>query len=259
VGTLWGAAGAWFTYAGAAKEARRQFHDGLMNLIAGVEAELGLVSAWASGGEGETGYLLSKTRLQLLKERQDWFNPSRMIFKFDTPALSSLTSSPYARPVGALLPSFVSLNHSIRRLLDYMDRLHSFVMGDLGLYQSVMQKLGSRDDPAALAASAKPMEITMPWVHTITWTPIERVYINHIFMLNECLHQHVIGGAEGPPGCLYLEFRKARKEIADFKAAHAKPESSPWWHCILHIAAGLFIASGLWQVVRWYGLWPRCW
>ncbi|HEX6505288.1 MAG TPA: hypothetical protein VF011_18745 [Terriglobales bacterium] len=259
VGTLWGAAGAWFTYAGAAKEARRQFHDGLMNLIAGVEAELDLVSAWASGGEGDKGYLLSKTRVQLVKEHQDWFNPSRMIFKFDTPALSSLTSSPYARPVGELLPSFVQLNHAIRQLLDYMDRLHGFVMGSLGLYQRVMEKFGAKDNPLALAASPTPMEITVPLVHTIEWSQDEKVYINHIFMMNEGIHQRIIGSEEGPPGCLYLTFRKARKELADFKAKHLTPQRAPRWHWALHIVAGFFVVSGIWQVLRWYGAWPKGW
>ena len=78
-------------------------------------------------------------------------------------------------------------------------------------------------------------------------------------MLNEGIHQRIIGGREGPPGCLYLTFRKARKELTDFKAANLRPESAPWWHWILHVIAGLFVANGLWQILRWYGAFPKGW
>jgi hypothetical protein len=106
IGTLWAASGAWFTYVGAALASRQQTHEGILSLIKGLEAELALVSQWASGEEGSQGYLV-KTRLQLVKEHPDWFNPSRMVFTFSTPVLNNVTSSPYARSLGPIVRSLV--------------------------------------------------------------------------------------------------------------------------------------------------------
>src|SRR5438445_3402057 len=72
IGTLWAASGAWFTYVAAAIASRQQNYEGILNLIKGLEAELELVSEWASGDEGSKGYLV-KTRIQLMKEHPDWF------------------------------------------------------------------------------------------------------------------------------------------------------------------------------------------
>ena len=52
VGTLWAAAGAWFAYVAAAVSSRQEAYQGVLNLIAGLEAELHLVSEWAAGDEG---------------------------------------------------------------------------------------------------------------------------------------------------------------------------------------------------------------
>ena len=49
--TIWAAVGAWFTFVAAARVSRRQTHADIMNLLAGIEAELDLVSLWASGSE----------------------------------------------------------------------------------------------------------------------------------------------------------------------------------------------------------------
>jgi hypothetical protein len=183
VGTLLSAAGAWFAYAGTARGSRKQNHEALTNLIAGVEAELALVSEFARGGEGDQGFLLSKTKKQLVDEHPDWFNPSRMTSKFETPMLSSMTSSPFAKSVGKRLPTFVLLNHAIRRLLEQVDRLNDFALGDLVLYHKVMVKYGAKGNPADLASSTTPEGVVVPPPHTIQWTDLERTYINLIFMM----------------------------------------------------------------------------
>src|SRR5690349_10817445 len=95
IATMWAASGAWFTYVASVVASRQRTYDGIANLIEGLEAEMVLVSQWASGDEGNQGYL-SKTRAQLVSEHPDWFNPSRAVFKFSTPSLSSVTNSPYA-------------------------------------------------------------------------------------------------------------------------------------------------------------------
>lgn len=75
--TLWAASGAWFTCVASEVASRKKKYDGILSLIKGLEAELALVSEWASGEEGAQGYPV-RTRLQLVKEHPDWFNPSRM-------------------------------------------------------------------------------------------------------------------------------------------------------------------------------------
>jgi hypothetical protein len=257
VGTLWSAAGAWFTYVASAWSTRQQNHDGLMNLVAGIEAELDLVSEWASGGEGEKGYLLSKSRAELMDEHLDWFNPSRLVFGFDTPALSALTSSPFARSVGAKLPTFVRLNHSIRRLLEYLDNSRRFALGNVVLCQSVLKKLSPKQSPSDLGSSTTPLVIFMIDPRKVSdWTEVERDYLNTIFRMNEGIHQRMIGGAEGPPGCLYLEFREAKNQLTAFKKSHQRPESLPGWYWLLHAVAVFFFLNGLVQVWRWFELWP---
>jgi hypothetical protein len=44
VGTLWAAAGAWFTYVAAAIDSRRKTYEDVSNLVEGLEAEMRLVS-----------------------------------------------------------------------------------------------------------------------------------------------------------------------------------------------------------------------
>ena len=51
IGTLWATSGAWFTYVAAAVASRQQTYEGILSLIKGLEAELALISQWASGEE----------------------------------------------------------------------------------------------------------------------------------------------------------------------------------------------------------------
>jgi hypothetical protein len=60
IATVWAASGAWFTYVAAAVASRQQTYEGILSLIEGLEAELALVSEWASGDEGSQGYLASR-------------------------------------------------------------------------------------------------------------------------------------------------------------------------------------------------------
>jgi hypothetical protein len=75
-------------------------------------------------------------------------------------------------------------------------------------------------------------------------------------MMNESIHQNLIGGTEGPPGCLYLQFRAVRQNLQDFKSSHVKRESLPKLYWILHIVAGCFAAGGIWEVFRWCSILP---
>jgi hypothetical protein len=90
VATLWASAGAWFTYFSAARAAKRQEYEAILNLLTGIEAELELVSDWASGGQDDAGYPQNRAIDELTREHEDWFNPSRQIFTVQRPLLDSL-------------------------------------------------------------------------------------------------------------------------------------------------------------------------
>lgn len=253
IATMWAASGAWFTYVASAVASRQQTYEGILSLVEGLEAELALVSEWASGEEGSQGYL-AKTKVQLVKEHPDWFNPSRMVFTFSTPTLSSLTNSPYAKSMGPIIRPLVMLNHSIRRLFDSMSRYQAFVMSDVAMYQRVLPKFAPNTSPMELASLPTPTTITVPHPSQIKWTPEEQVYISHIFIMNEGIHQGLIGGSDSTDGlCLYKAFRTARKALQEFKKG-LKREPLPHGFWALHILAGALAFNGLWQVLRWFGI-----
>ena len=243
-----GGIGPWFTYVAAAVASRQQTYEGILNLIEGLEAELALVSEWASGDEGNKGYL-KKTQAQLIHEHADWFNPSRAVFKFSTPTINNLTNSPYAKSLTPIVRPFVWLNHSIRRLFDSIERYQAFVFGDVAMYQSVLPKLATNQ--ANAASSTKPTSIVSALPYLVGLTPHELVYVNHIFMMNETIHQGLIGGADSADElCLYKAFRIARKALQEFKE-RLKREPLPAGFWILHIVAGALACVGFWQVMRW--------
>jgi hypothetical protein len=252
IATMWAASGAWFIYVGAAVASRQQTYEGILSLIEGLEAELALVSDWAAGDEQSPGYL-QKTRVQLSLEHTDWFNPSRSVFKFSTPTLSNLTNSPYAKSLTPIARPFVMLNHSIRRLFENIDRYQAFVLGDVAMYQSVLPKFAT---PLADPVSATtPTSIASPHPSLIGLTEKELVYVNHVFMMNEGIHQTTIGGADSADEfCLYKAFRTARKALQDFKAG-LRREPLPNWFLPLHIVAGALAWVGVWQLMRWFEIW----
>jgi hypothetical protein len=258
IATMWAAAGAWFTYVAASLTSRQQTYEGILILIEGLEAELALVSIWAAGDEGNQGYV-SKTRAQLRKEHLDWFNPSRSVFKFSTPVLNNVTNSPYAKFLTPVIRPLVMLNHSIRRLFENIERYQAFVFGDIARYQSVLPKFAV--NPPNLGASTTPTSIVLLDPSQIGLTEEEQVYVNHIFMMNEWIHQTTIGGATSEDEfCLYKAFRTAQRGLQDFKSG-LKREPLPRWFWLLHILAGLLAWVGLWELVRWFGVWQglaRC-
>ncbi|SRR6266403_1143044 len=242
IATMWAASGAWFTYVGVAVASRQETYEGIQNLVEGLEAELALVSVWAAGDEGNQGYR-SKIRAQLEKEHPDWFNPTRSVFKFSTPVLNNVTNSPYAKFLTPIIRPLVMLNHSIRRLFESIERYHAFVFGDIAKYQSVLPKFAV--NPANLGASTTP---------TRRLTPEEEVYVNHIFTMNELIHQITIGGVDSEDEvCLYKAFRAARKALQEFKEG-LKREPIPKWFLLLHVVAGALAWVGLWQLMRWFGI-----
>jgi hypothetical protein len=249
IATLGAASGAWFTYVAAELASRRRTYEGILSLIEGLEAELALVSGWAAGDEGNQGYV-SKTRTQLIKEHPDWFNPSRAVFKFSTPTLSNLSNSPYAKFLTPIIQPAIMLNHSIRRIFDNLDRYHSFVFGDVEKYQSVLPKFAL--NPPDIGPSTLPKTIVSPYPSQIGLTDEESVYVNHIFMMNEAIHQGLIGGADATNDiCLYKSFRTARAALQKFRG-ELRRERLPRKFWVLHLVAGAMAVMGAWQVLRWF-------
>jgi hypothetical protein len=253
IATMWAASGAWLAYVASVMSSRQQTYEGIKNLIHGLQAEFDLISVWACGEEGNKGHVV-KTRLELVKENPDWFNPSRMIFKFDTPRLNNVTTSPYIGHLGPVVRQLVALNHSIRQLLDSMERYQAFVMGDVLMYQSVMEKFAPKTSPIEIASAPPPTVITTPHPAQIAWTHAERAYINIIFMMNEGIHQHIIGGADSAEACLYKSFRIARKAVEDFEQG-LKRQPLGFEFKIGHFVAILLFCLGFWEVMRWFEVW----
>lgn len=196
---------------------------------------------------------MSKTRAQLRAEHLDWFNPSKSVFKFSTPVLNNVTNSPYARSLTPVVRPLVMLNHSIMRLFQNIERYHAFVFGDIEMYQRVLPKFAV--NPANLAASTTPTSVALPDPAHIGLTPEEQVYVNHLFMMNEWMHQIVIGGADSSyEHCLYKAFGAAQAALRRFKQG-LRREPLPGWFVLVHIVAGALAWVGFWQVMRWLGIW----
>lgn len=230
---MWAAAGAWFTFYAQVMTSRTQNQNAIMNLIAGLEAELELISFWAGGAEGDLGYLQSQTEGQLTREHEDWFNPSRQIFKFEAPALEALTTSAQLSRLTPLIKPLVRLNYSIRRVFDLHSELRTFALAHPQLYESVVRKLSVK-------------------IPVKGCTQDEQVYMNHIFGMNRNIHQRLIGGADSSDDfCLYKSFRSAKTAVATFKEG-LRPEPVPRWYWLLHLSAGFLALNGMWQILRWF-------
>lgn len=121
------------------------------------------------------------------------------------------------------------------------------------MYQSVLPKLAL--NATDVGSSTMPTSIVSPHPSDRGLTPEELVYVNHIFMMNEAIHQGIIGGADSADEfCLYKAFRTARKALQKFKAG-LKREPLPNWFLLLHIVAGALGWIGLWQLMRWFAIW----
>lgn len=237
IGTLWGAAGAWFTFVLAAKASRNQTHEGVLNLIAGIEAELDLIENWASGKEKDQGYLKTDDAKALSQKHPDWFNPSRHIFTFNSPTLNNFTNSAFMTHLRPVVPALVVLSYSVHRLFDYVTTNYNpFVASDPGTYQAVVQKLSTGTPPSGLLVR-------------------EQVYVNFVFGMNKTIHQDLIGGADcSDEMCLYKSFRRAKAALGDFRA-NLPVESLPRWYSILDVFAVCLVVIGFVELFRWFDVW----
>jgi hypothetical protein len=233
VATLLSAAGAWFTFAATVSSSRRETYEGIRNLLVGLNAELDLISQWASGGEGDPGYVLPEDLRTLTKEQKNWFNPSRYIFTLEIPTLQNLTRSQYIRHLTAIVQPLVKLNYSFRRLFDFHADFRDFANSSPALYTSVFKKL---KDPQSV------------------YLPAEADFMNFVFGMNLRMHKDLIGGEKTTDElCLYKAFRSAKSVLAQFEAQlHA--ELLPRWFWIFHVLAACLTIVAVWQILRWFSI-----
>jgi hypothetical protein len=233
VATLLSAAGAWFTFVATAYSSRRETYQGIRNLLVGLDAELDLIKDWASGNEGDPGYVLPTDLKELTTTQRDWFNPSRYIFTLETPTLQNFTLSPYLRYLTPIMEPLVRLRYSFRRLFDFHADYRAFVNSSPSLYLSVYKKL------------KEPVNV---------YSDEERDYMNFVFGLNRRMHETLIGGEKSPDElCLYKAYRSAKSALKKFET-ELRPEALPKWFYILHIVAACLAVDGAWQVLRWFSV-----
>lgn len=233
IATLLSAAGAWFTFAATALASRRETYRGIKNLLIGLSAELDLISQWASGGEGEKGYVLPEDLRELTKTRKEWFNPSRYVFALETPTLQNFTRSQYIGHLNPLVQPLVKLNYSFRRLFDFHADFRAFVNNSPSLYTRVFKKLR---DPSSV------------------YSRREGDFMDFVFGMNLRMHRDLIGGETSTDQlCLYKAFRTAKNALVQFEV-HLKMEPSPKWFWVFHILAASLALDAVWQMLRWFSI-----
>ena len=113
---------------------------------------------------------------------------------------------------------FVMLNHAIR---PPVCSIEGYRRSCVWRYRDVPKLLPKFAVNAAnnIGSSIMPTTITGRLLTTIGLTLSTRTdEVNHIFMMNEMIHQGTIGGADSVDEfCLYKAFRTARKALQDFK------------------------------------------
>jgi hypothetical protein len=188
---------------------------------------------WASGDEGDPGYVLPTDLSELVKAKPEWFNPTRYIFTFETPTLQHFTLSPYVRHLTSVVQPLVRLNYSFRRLLDLHADYRVFATSNPALFASVFKKIKEKKNPLSTE---------------------EQDYLNVVFDMNLRMHRDLIGGEKSNDQlCLYRVYRSAKEALEKFEAK-LRPEPLPGWFWVLHIFATFLAIDGVWQVMRWFSL-----
>jgi len=237
VAALWALAAAWFTYKASVNAGQQSTFKGLQNIITGVREELELISLWAGPDDDAPGYLDSKPREQWFNERGDWRSPERIIYTFEYPTVKSLSSSPYVRYLEPIIGDFVTLNYSIVRLFDYYEEYRQFVVSQPALRRAMD---APRREPV--------------------FTQEEEWFLSRVFEYNYVIHVKLVGGADSADErCLHKSFRRAKRSLHSF-ASRLAPESSPWWHWLVHGVAFIFLIAGVALILKWLypgiPLWP---
>jgi hypothetical protein len=240
IATLWGASGAWFTYREAEKATRNQEDATVRNLLIGMKKELEFIRSWASGEEGNVGYLESKTEEELAAEYRSWYDPRRLIFGFECPTIKNVTRSQNLVRLSPVLNDLLALNHSIRQVFDVYEEYRRYAFAYPQLYRSVVDKLNN-----ILSDNLAPQDPA--------FSEEERAYLHQIFKYNKTIHQRLIGGLDSKDqSVLYKTFRRAEASI---NVLLKEPESKaePLLHRTLTFIAWGLVFLGVVLVFEWFG------
>ncbi len=201
---LWALGFAWLTYVSSVFEQSRDEFQALNSIVDGLRVELAIMKEWtATGGQG-----YSKT----MESPPEWSLANRLIWKFDTGAVSNLTRSPYLYKLGAIVEPFARLDFSVSRLFQLYDEYRSFVNSDPSLF------LASR----------------IPVPHT-----------EMVQKFNRMMHVDLIGGADSDdPNCLYNAYNAAVSALNKFQS-NLRLQKPPVWFLAGHLLCGACFISGL--------------
>lgn len=206
---LWALSLTWLTYVMAIRRQNKDEFLALKSVVEGLRVELDLMRPWTGfGGEGYSKKITAQTT------PSDWSLPSRLIWKFDIQAVSTLTSSPYLYRLRDIVVPFAKLNFSVSRLFQLYDEYRSFV-------------------------NSNPDEAMAP--QDIATAPFK----NAVFRFNFLMHVNLIGGADSDdPLCLFKTYAAATGALEKF-GVDLKEEPTPPWFWAGHTASVLFFLSGL--------------
>jgi hypothetical protein len=203
---LWALGFAWLTYFMSVLQKNEDEFQALKSIVNGLRVELELMGGWA--GAGGQGY--SKT---LKVFPADWAEPSRLIWRFDTEAISQLTNSPFLYRLGDIVQPFTRLNFSVSRLFQFYGEYRRFVNSDPGI------------------TSSKPGDGTH--------------YRAIVFEFNRKMHIELIGGVDSDdPHCLYKAYNDATTALTKFSDGLSR-RKSPWWFWFGHVCSVAFVVFGL--------------
>ncbi len=201
---LWALGFAWVTYVMSVWQQKKDEFQTLKSVVDGLGVEL----EFMKGLTGAVGQGYSKA-MTLQTAPPDWSQPGRLIWKFDTEAISKLTLSPYLYRLGDIVAPFARLSFSVSRLFQLYDEYRSFVNSNPGL------------------VAAPP-----DWY--------KEVVLNFNFQM----YVKLIGGADSDdPNCLYKTYDAATSALDKFKSKLRQSEL-PKWFCVGHLVTIACFASG---------------
>lgn len=205
---LWALGFAWVTYVMSVRQEDTDELQAIKSIVNGLRIELEFMKDWT--GFGGDGY--SKT-ITLDKAPPDWSLPGRLIWKFDTAAISSLTRSPYLYGITSIVEPFARLNFSVSRLFQMYDEYRSFV----------------NSDPAIFLTSR---------------VSISEQHQQQVLRFNHTMHVSLIGGADSDDAsCLYRAYASAKSALESFDA-NLKDKTLPPWFWFGHIVSVACFVSG---------------
>lgn len=247
--TIWASAGAliggvvvWIAFVKDREKGRKALDRGVRNTLLGLEVELDLIQPWATGGENGLGYPamgdLSESRAYYKPRQRDWQNPRRFVHAVQSPTISSLTQSPYARHLQGIIREFANLDFSIRAFFKLHDEYRAYVLSQPVLYDLV--QFFNVHPPAAGTEFGDERGLAMGR------------FMEHVYEYNYTLHVDRIGSVQSTdPGCLFHSFANARRALVEFARKWKSPRE-PRSYLFGHFLAALFFIAGLLLMLGWF-------